>query len=66
MDGTIFQTISESVTVYLPIIISVVGSFSMIATLTPNKVDDKIIQFLLDIVNFLGANFGKAKNKPEE
>ena len=51
--------------VYLPIITSVVGSFAMIATMTPNKVDDKIVQFLLDIVNFLGANVGNASNKDE-
>ena len=40
----------------------VVGSAAVIATLTPNKSDDRIVQWLLDIVNFIGANVGKAKN----
>ena len=50
---------------WLPIALSVVGTAALIATKTENKSDDKIIQFILDVINFLGANFGKAKNKPE-
>jgi len=41
---------------------SVVGSAAIVATLTPNKSDDKIIQKILGIINFIGANVGKAKN----
>tara|TARA_R100001244_G_scaffold40674_1_gene36586 strand:- start:497 stop:706 length:210 start_codon:yes stop_codon:yes gene_type:complete len=41
---------------------SIVGSAALVATLTPNKSDDRIVQWLLDIVNFVGANVGKAKN----
>ena len=41
---------------------SIIGSAAIIATLTPNKSDDRIVQWLLDIVNFVGANVGKAKN----
>ena len=41
---------------------SVIGSAAIIATLTPNKSDDRIVHWLLDIVNFIGANVGKAKN----
>ena len=63
MESTIFQTISDIIVKYLPILVSFVGSFALIAALTPNKTDDKIVQWLLDIVNFLGANFGKAKNE---
>lgn len=62
MEGTIFQTISDLISTWLPMIVSLVGVFSLIATATPNKTDDRIVQVLLDIVNFLGANFGKAKN----
>ena len=36
--------------------------FAVIASLTPNKSDDRIVQMILDVVNFLGANFGKASN----
>ena len=35
----------------------------MIATITPNKSDDMIVDTLLKIINFLGANFGAAKNE---
>ena len=63
MDGTIFNVISEFIVKWIPIVTSFVGSFALIATVTPNKVDDKIVQFILDIVNFLGGNFGNAANK---
>ena len=66
MDGTIFQTISELIVKWLPILVSIVGTFSLIAAITPNKSDDKIVQFLEDVVNFLGGNFGKAKNDPSK
>lgn len=62
MEDTIFQTISNFVTTYLPTALAIIGAFAAIATVTPNKTDDKIIQFLMDVVNFLGGNFGKAKN----
>jgi len=41
---------------------SIVGSAAIVATLTPNKSDDKIVQKILGIINFIGANVGKAKN----
>lgn len=44
--------------------VGVVGLFAIIATATPNQSDNKIAQFLLEIINFLGANFGKAGNAP--
>lgn len=54
--------IVTAIAVYLPVVTSIVGSFALIATLTPNKTDDKIVQVLLDIINFCAANFGKSKN----
>tara|TARA_R110000751_G_scaffold135650_1_gene238568 strand:- start:279 stop:485 length:207 start_codon:yes stop_codon:yes gene_type:complete len=45
---------------------SVIGSAAIIATLTPNKSDDRIVQWLWDIINFVGANVGKAKNTGKE
>ena len=48
---------------WLPVITSVVGSFALIATMTKNKWDNKLVQVLSNIVNFLGANFGKSVNK---
>ncbi len=47
-----------------PVIAAVVGTFALIATRTKNESDNKIVDFLLKAVNFLGANFGKAKNGP--
>ena len=45
---------------------SIIGSAAIIATLTPNKSDDRIVQWLWDIINFVGANVGKAKNTGKE
>ena len=57
------QAILDQIVVWIPKVLAVIGAFATIATITPNKVDDKILQFLMDLVNFFGANFGKAKNK---
>ena len=54
------------VTSNLALIFQVIGIFALIATLTPNKADDKIVQWILDLVNFFAANIGKAKNTPNE
>jgi len=58
------NAIIDIVVGYIPIAVTVVGVFSLIATQTPNKVDDRIMQVILDVINFLGANLGKAKNDP--
>ena len=47
-------------------LIAVVGGFAMLATLTPNKSDDAIVQRVLDMINFLAANFGKSANDPAQ
>jgi len=46
----------------LSIVTSAVGLFAVIATMTPNKTDNKIVDFLMKAINLFGANFGKAKN----
>ena len=43
-------------------VLQIIGSFAVIATFTPNRVDDKIVQVIMDVVNFLGGNLGKSKN----
>jgi hypothetical protein len=53
----------ENIVKYIPVALAVVGAFSAIATLTPNKTDNKIAQILLNIINALGANFGNSTNK---
>ncbi len=45
------------------IALQVVGIAALIATMTPNKTDNKIVDAVSKIINLLGANFGKAKNK---
>jgi hypothetical protein len=40
----------------------VVGAFAAIATMTKNDTDNKIAHWMLKTINFLGANFGKARN----
>ena len=48
------------------LLLQIVGAFAVLATMTPNKTDDKIVQIVLDLVNFMGANAGKATNAPEK
>ena len=45
------------------IALQVVGIAALVATMTPNKTDNKIVDAISKIINLLGANFGKAKNK---
>jgi len=47
------------------VILGAIGFFALVATTTPNKSDDKIVQMFYDAVNFLGANIGKAANPKE-
>ena len=44
------------------IITQVVGVAALVATLTPNQSDNKAVDFVLNIINMLGANVGKSKN----
>ena len=60
----LINVLVAGVSEWLPIILQVVGVFALIATKTPNTVDDRIGQLLMDAVNFLGANVGAAKNDP--
>ena len=50
---------------YGEVILAAIGLFAAIATMTPNKSDNVIVDFLLKLVNGLGLNVGKARNDPE-
>jgi len=50
---------------YLMIATSVIGTFALIASMTPTKKDDTIVGYLTKLIDFLGANFGQAKNADE-
>ncbi len=55
---------SDNITALIEIVIQVIGVASLIATLTPNESDNKAVDFVLNIVNMLGANIGRASNDP--
>jgi len=48
---------------YIGYATTVVGFFAILARFTENKSDDKILQFLMDFINMMGQNGGKAKNR---
>ena len=52
-----FTTNWESLFVILT---QVVGVAALVATLTPNTSDNKAVDFVLNIINMLGANVGKS------
>ena len=52
----------ENFGTYIELAIKVVGVFAVIATMTANDTDNKIAQFILDLINKLGMNIGNAKN----
>ena len=58
--GDIIQQIQK----WLPVVFQVVGAFAMIAAMTTNQTDDKVINGILRVINFLGMNIGTAKNDP--
>ena len=49
---------------WLPVVFQVVGAFAMIAAMTANETDDKVVNAILKVINFLGMNIGTAKNDP--
>ena len=44
------------VTQYATVILAALGLFSVIAKMTPTEADNKVVDFLYKIVNFLGLN----------
>lgn len=44
---------------------AVIGIFSAIATVTPNKVDNIFLDIILNVINVLGLNVGAAENKKD-
>ena len=41
---------------------SIIGIYAILASVTPNHHHNKYINIVLKVINFLGCNFGKAKN----
>ena len=59
--GDILQYINQ-VPAWVTAITGVVTAATAITILTPTKTDDKIINSILKVLNFLAGNFGKNKN----
>lgn len=57
-----FNAILNDFPTYLEILTQAVGVFALVATLTPNKSDNAIVDFILRLINFGGANVGSSKN----
>ena len=55
---------SANSSAFVAIVVQIVGVASLVATMTPNEADNKAVDFVLNIVNMLGANVGKASNDP--
>ena len=56
------QTVFGFVVEHWDQLFEVIGAFAVISSLTPNKSDDKIVQWVLTAINALGANIGRAAN----
>ena len=56
------STFTANLPTYIELFTQVVGTFAIVATLTPNSSDNTIVDFLAKIVNLLGGNFGKSTN----
>lgn len=41
---------------------AIIGGFALLATMTKNESDNKVFNWAMMVVNFLGANFGRARN----
>jgi len=51
MDLTLIVAV---VTKYIPAALAFLGAFSILAKLTPSQADDKIVNFIYNIINKLG------------
>ncbi len=57
-----FTALIANLPAYLEILTQAVGVFALVATLTPNTSDNAIVDFILKLINFGGANVGSSKN----
>lgn len=55
--------LSENLVPILEIVAQVIGVAALIAALTPNETDNKIIAMVGKFFDVLGANWGRATNR---
>jgi hypothetical protein len=48
---------------YIELALAIVGVASIIATMTPTDIDNKVVSMASKFLHLLAMNFGKAKNK---
>tara|TARA_A100001388_G_C28719339_1_gene475537 strand:+ start:111 stop:287 length:177 start_codon:yes stop_codon:yes gene_type:complete len=48
---------------FFSIATQIIGVFAVIASMTPNEVDNQILDKVAKLINVFGFNFGKAKNE---
>ncbi|MDC0637490.1 hypothetical protein OAP25_02195 [Flavobacteriaceae bacterium] len=56
----------ESFPTWITAILTVVTAATAITALTPTKSDDKMLDIVLRILNFVAGNVGKNKNKDDK
>ena len=56
----------DAILEWYQLITSIIGTFALIASVTPTKKDDTIVSYLTGLIDFLGANFLNAKNAETE
>tara|TARA_R110000824_G_scaffold292565_4_gene480968 strand:+ start:8134 stop:8322 length:189 start_codon:yes stop_codon:yes gene_type:complete len=58
----LITNLTANLPAYIEVATQIVGTFAVIATMTPNSSDNAIVDFLAKIVNFFAGNFGKSSN----
>lgn len=51
---------------WVHILSSVIATCAVVAAATPNQIDNKVIQFFRDVIEWGAINFGHAKSVPTE
>ena len=64
MEPTLIEKLFSGLGEYGPLVFGVIGFFAALATFVKNKSDNRIVQLICDLVNFLALNIGKSKNDP--
>ena len=57
------EDLLSNISEYVGLATSIVGVFAILATTTANKTDNKIVDMLLKLINFVAMNFGEASNQ---
>ena len=54
---------ANGVTSFISLLVIAAYAFTLIATITPNESDNKVADLIWKVINGIGLNVGKAKNK---